>query len=526
MRVTATVFLIGALSAAPRDARAFTVASAFTTGCHEEITEAALRDVRSATSSARTIAPTDDERALVDDLPFSVPDDMRDLAAASLLVGVRDNDLKGRSPRELDELAMVTADPTTQQEHCLRAADDDEPNGSVSAIARCKSFIHDRAMLAIGALDATGVPDPSARVGIDVWLSLRGRVTASLPAFWVRIGQAMHALEDAFAHTYRTPDGSKVTTVLNWIDWANGTLVESRDGPPHKMTMDRCDDSDEGDAAIIARNRALAVQAATDLLSAALDTTEDAAAKSDAIDAILAKYIDYEPGCTAQNRWCDAPEEAYAPGYACSTARASRHGARGFTTCAALVAAALLLRRRRRALAASAAFVGAFVPAIARAQVVESEPRVFVDAAIGGSVADPALAQTVGARVRLGRHFLLGADVEIGEWFGLDGGRFDVGAASAYATGILRFPMRCDSVALRTTFQLGTSYELLSLYGVPSGSVGLFAGLYPLGLEWRLGPHANFFVDPLGVAVPAPRLTGTPFVYPQFRTQLGIEIGL
>src|SRR5262249_27165475 len=73
--------------------QAFTVATRFTEGCHEEITEAALRAARKTfPTTAAPIAPDPNEKALIDDLPFAVPDDMRDLAAASLLVGVRDND--------------------------------------------------------------------------------------------------------------------------------------------------------------------------------------------------------------------------------------------------------------------------------------------------------------------------------------------------------------------------------------------------------------------------------------------------
>ena len=70
-------------------AAAFTVESAFSDGCHEQITEAALRNVRATLATAPPIPPTPDEQALIADLPFTVPADMQDLASASLLVGVR-----------------------------------------------------------------------------------------------------------------------------------------------------------------------------------------------------------------------------------------------------------------------------------------------------------------------------------------------------------------------------------------------------------------------------------------------------
>ncbi|HEY1955857.1 MAG TPA: hypothetical protein VGH28_09590 [Polyangiaceae bacterium] len=519
MRPRNACIAVVALAAAcliPEPARAFTVGSVGTSGCHETITEAALRDVRGAFATAKPIAPSTDEEAMIADLPFSVPDDMRDLAAASLLVGVRDNDLKGRSPAEFDQLAIIQADPTTQREHCLRGPGDDEPNGSQTAIANCEQFIDERVAEALSALDASGAPDPNARVEISVWLSLRERVTVALPTFWVRIGQAMHALQDSFAHTYRTADGARVTTVLNWVDWANGQLVESRDGPPHKMVMDQCDDDDP----ILTRNRLLATQASTDFLRAALDPSTSTAQKTAAVDQVLAKYIDYSPGCTAQNDWCDAAENAFPASCGCHTVGAARTGLAGF---AAFVLVALLARRRRRArwLAVPFALALFAIPRDAHA-----EPRFAISANAGGSIADPAFAQSLGLRIRLGRHFILGADGELEEWFDINGARIAPGVACFYATGILRFPMNARGFDLRTTFQLGAAYELVQLEGVPSGSSGPFFGVYPLGLAWRLGRHLTFTFDPLGVAVPVPHLRGTPFAYPQFRSQLGFEIGL
>jgi hypothetical protein len=224
--------------------RAFTIQSALSEGCHEQMTVSALRTVRGALGTAVTITPDRNEQALIKDLPFELPSDMNELAAASLLVGIRDNDLKGRAPTEIDQLATVHGNPDNQEEHCLRAEADDEPNGSAASIARCRAFIHDRAMSAVDALAADGTPDPNVRDQLDVSLALRGRVKASLPAFWIRAGQAMHALQDSFAHAYRDASGKKVNAALNWIDVVNKVEVESRDGPPHKSDMDKCNAGD------------------------------------------------------------------------------------------------------------------------------------------------------------------------------------------------------------------------------------------------------------------------------------------
>lgn len=111
-------------------AGAYTIESVATEGCHERITAEALRRVRSELAVAPPIESTEDEQAMLDDLQFSVDDDMGDLGAVALLFGVRDNDLKGQGSDDLTSLAFVHGDPDRQREHCLRSEDDDEPDGT------------------------------------------------------------------------------------------------------------------------------------------------------------------------------------------------------------------------------------------------------------------------------------------------------------------------------------------------------------------------------------------------------------
>ena len=101
----------GALLFAASPARAFTIDTVVTRGCHEEMTAGALRVVRAELPAAGPLAASRDERALIADLPFSVPADMRDLGGATLLVGVRDNDLEGQDGNDLSRLALVHGDP-------------------------------------------------------------------------------------------------------------------------------------------------------------------------------------------------------------------------------------------------------------------------------------------------------------------------------------------------------------------------------------------------------------------------------
>ena len=116
-------------------------------GCHERITAEALRRARGMHPTAPALAPTRDEQAIIDNVQFAPPADFkRDLAGMSLLLGVRDNDVKGQNPLDSLQLVEVHGDPKTQEEHCIRALADDDAAGNVSALAACRGFIHERAM--------------------------------------------------------------------------------------------------------------------------------------------------------------------------------------------------------------------------------------------------------------------------------------------------------------------------------------------------------------------------------------------
>jgi hypothetical protein len=269
---------------------------------------------------------------------------------------------------------------------------------------------------------------------------------------------------------------------------------------------------------------------------------------------VLAEYLTLTPGCVSSNAWCNAPENAYSNGTACGCGLVGG-GSEGTTTAAlALLAAAFslaALRRRRALRAASLTLLGvatmlsatsaradandAPTPPIPprtsdeKAEAVKEHKHAsaFALAAnLGGSFVDPGAAQSLGVRYRASELIALGLDAELNEWYGVNSRRFELGATSVYATGIFRFPMRFEPINLRATLHLGGSYELLDLYGVPKGSVGLFAGAFPLGLEWKISERVFLIVNPLGIAVPVPHLTGAPFAYPQFRTELGVEIAL
>jgi hypothetical protein len=545
----AVVAVAGAVGAA-RGARAYTIASAISSGCHERITGEALRAVRQELASAGPLAADRNEQALIDDVEFPVPADLNDLGGATLLIGVRDNDLKGRQSSDVTELAFVHGDPQLQREHCLRSSDDDEPDGSARAVESCRAFILERIAEAVAGLDASGAPDPANRTVLPVYLALRHRVDASLPTYYVRIGQAIHAVEDSFTHTYRTADGMQISVVLNWVDDANGTLMPATDGPPHESELDRCDDPDD----LRRQRRLLATEAATGILRATLDPTLDSDQKTAAATAILDAFLGYAPGCTFDNDWCDAPEGKYGnSGVGCAVGGPAEPGSP--IACGALAGLILVARGRarrrdrRRGRAATMAVALVAVCGAGRAYAeskpdekpvappeVESQPAAPVSphpspprwgASLSGagSFNNGALAAAIGARLRVGKHLVLGLDGEWNPWFAVNGAStVRAGAFNGYASAILRVPLAYERFNLRTTFNAGTSVLLIDLYGAPRGSTGVFLGFHPLGIEWELSRRLFMILDPIGYVLPIPQLGGVPFAFPQFRTTLGLEL--
>ena len=520
--------------ASTRAASAYTIESPLSSGCHEKITTEALRDVRRDMATAAPLPVTADQHALVEDLQFLPAADMKDLGGATLLIGVRDNDLKGRGSTELSQLAEVHGNPEAQREHCLRNPEDLEPGGSAQALVQCRAFILEKVAAALDGLNADGTVDLAKVTTLPVTLSVRGRVNAVLPTFYVHMGQAIHTVEDSFTHTYRTSDGSKVTVVLNWLGVVSGKLVEARDGPPHLAGLDRCDDPDETRKT----RRELATAAAAGILRSALDPAISKAQKLAEVDAILSQNLGYEAGCTADNQWCSAPEaNDKSNGRGCRA-----QGGSGF---AALVAMLLSLVTRLRAKARRVAVVAAcaigFLGASsAQAETVDpaSPPTASevaaspsadykmaygVYGAFSGAFDKPALAAEIGFRLRVTRHWAFGVDAEWNPWIALSGRPIRAGAINVYGTAILRIPLWRESFNLRTTANIGASYLLSSLYGAPSGSVGLYLGVSPLGVEWKVSSFTYLILNPLNLAVPIPQLPGVPFLYPQYRITLGIE---
>lgn len=529
---------------APARARAYTVSTFLTDGCHEQLTLEALRDVRASSPDVAPPLPlAAADVALVDDLPFSLPEGAGELGAVSLVLGVRDNDLKGRGSTDLEALAQIHGDPSTQDEHCLRARDDDEPTGTARAVARCRAYILERVGAALDHLDADGAPDGTSRVGLVVSLAIRGRVTVALPGFYLHLGQALHAVQDSFSHSYRTADARAITASLTWLHPVDDDVHEAVTGPPHSSALDRCFHLDD----LRARRKDVAIEASGALLAAALGpgARDQRLAR---VDGVLDQYLSVMPGCAADNGWCAAPERDYPTGGGCDVA-AGR--GRGLTLGLLVLGAALVAARRRRRLAAVAGLVAlllapgraaaapgpdALTPrgeSAAKPPVASKAPEArFAErsalglvVSAGASLNHAAMNVSLGARLRLTPRWLVGLDAEWNPWASLEGDHVRAGAFNAYATVVRRWSMQSDRFDVRTTAHLGTSTVLFDLYGVPAGTTGLFAGVSLLGLEWRASRSVSIVVDPADVVYPLPQLRGAPFGYLQYRLTIGVQWG-
>lgn len=519
-------------------AAAFSYETPASKGCHEQITGDALRAVRAAGRAPR-LPLTRDEQALADDVPFTIPDGLDDLGGVTLVIGVRDNDLRGRGPTDLETVAELHGNDALQHEHCLRKAGQDGASGSLAALADCRAFIRGKVIAAIDALGPDGHPDPTKRSDVRVSLLIRGRVTAPLPTFYARMGEALHALQDSFSHTLRSDDGSEVKVVLNWVEHVRDELDEGRDGPPHMSPLDRCDDSD----AIRRNRRKWATTASTELLRAALDPG-DRNAKLAAVDAALDRWLGAKADCDASNRWCNAPELSLREeGCSCRSAGAGRDPRLAMGAAVLLLIA--LLRRRAVALsllvfaapARAASTDEAFKPPAEsppngeEASVAKGAKAIFgtphvgfgVQGAIGASFDSTAFNGSLGARVRITDLWLTGLDAEWNPW-GSPVTRLRPGSLNVYVPLIKRWPIRSDTYALRTTISGGTSTMLFDLYGAPRGTTGLFVGFSVIGLEAKLGPGVTMVFDPASFALPVPQLRGL-FGYPQYRFQIAIQWG-
>ncbi len=501
------------LSLSPTAALAFSFESAFSDGCHERITRSAVGRVGWPGAVRPPPLGADNALRLASDLPFTLA--ANDPWTLALVLGARDNDLHGYAASDFQELAAVHSAPEDQREHCLRAPTDDGPEGDVTALASCRGFILSEVSLAIG--DGADV-DLAAAVSVPLSLPFSGRRDAAVQRYGWHLGRALHALQDSFAHTLRSPDGRRVRHVLNFADPASGgDYSEARDGHDHINALDGC----APESASETRRTAHATAASEQLLGAVVDATGGAAGRLARVNAVLDAWLTVEPGCVYENRWCDAPELAEDAAAGCSAGPSARTS--GAALLAALAVAAVFLRRRRRPLAAAVLAAGlALLPRAARAQSPYEPGRLAVRALVGASLDRGAMAVSVGGHWRASSRLSLGITAEYNPWYSLPTSKLFAGVFNAYATAQFAW-RRVGNLVLHSSVDLGTSVLLDGLIGAEAGTVGLFVGANILGVTVDLGPRARLVVLPASVGIPIPQLAGVPIIYQQYRFSIGVE---
>lgn len=538
----------------PARASAFQTGSAATDDCHEKLTTRAWNSVRADWPQvAAPLSATRQDEALMADVPFKVPSSMEHIGGVTLLLGVRDNDLKEHGPTDLKNLAPEASDPKTQHEHCLRAPGQDEPGGSAEAVEACRTYIHDMLVSAIDGLDEQGLPDLDRRETLKVSLAIRDEIDVDVPAFFLRAGRGLHALQDSFTHTFRRENTSdapgKITVVLNWVDYTNGTLDEAVDGPAHASELDVCDDPDE----LRTQRRAWAQQASREALLALLAPEHGSPeAKKAAISDMLDRFVAYDEtaDCSRENGWCDAPETQYgSPTLGCQLGGGAPPS--GALALGPLAALALLRLRRRRSLLGVAALAGALVmghTGSARADEtsgpidgpvsafsgtsdsatvgkIERAGAFFGRLAVGASYDNAALSGGLGIRYQFSRNWMLALDGEWNPYIATSPGKIRSGSANAYVSIVRRFQLRWETVNIRSTASVGGSMLLFDMVGADKYSVGPYFGVSFLGVEIKAARGFFVTIDPTYIAIPIPSVTGVPFMYAQYRFMLGIEFG-
>ncbi len=503
-----------ALSLAPTAARAFSFESAFSDGCHERITRAAVRRVGWPGGAQPPALSAENALRLSRDLPFALTADDHNPWTLALVLGARDNDLHGYAASDFQELAVVHSAAEDQREHCLRSPTDDGPEGDVTALASCRGFILSELSLAIG--DGADV-DLAATESVPLSLPFSGRRDAAVQRYGWHLGRALHALQDSFTHTFRSPDGRRVRHVLNFVDPARGgDYSEARDGHDHVNSLDGCDP----ESARETHRADLATTASEQLLGAVVDATGGSPGRLARATAVLDAWLTVEPGCVYDNRWCNAPEADEDNAAGCSASPSARTST--VSLVAALAVAALLLRRRRYVAAVVLAASLSLLPRSARAQSPYEPGRFAVRALAGASLDRGAMAVSVGAHWRASSRFSLGITTEYNPWYSLPTARLFAGVFNAYATAQFAW-RRVGNLVLHSSVDVGTSVLLDGLIGAEGGTVGLYAGANILGVTVDLGPHLRLVVLPASVGIPIPQMARVPIVYQQYRFSIGVE---
>jgi len=290
-------------------ANAYNVQTGLTEGCHERITAKAFLAFLDSPAWAEVVVPEDDtwrnlarplNRWLLDEglIQQDLPEPQL-FVLLSLIVGVRAPDTNGRSTSDLATQRSIHANPRPEAQylHALRAPQDDEPDGSRSAVMGTRASIRQSFSDAAAAWrEPSEAQISTAPVTLDFYDLFPVEVWQ--PGFL--LGEAVHSLQDSFSHSIRSDalGFTKIVHVLNYVDAIYKGFDESRDGIAHSRHLDRCDSADLGAL------REAGDLATEDMLGAFIETQAgDASALGDLLD----QWVTLQEGCSFENDFCDNP---------------------------------------------------------------------------------------------------------------------------------------------------------------------------------------------------------------------------
>ena len=519
-----------AATAVPSAAWAWQVADPIHHDCHERISAAALRQV----GYVRTPPPlSGGDASLRAGLQFDAGPYDANIYALSLIIGTRWPDAQGEPSFDFYKLSTVHNAPGDQASHCLREETDlGAETGDTHALAACRAAITTLFWQALATLDpASGGVDPDERTLQPEYLPFLGKTQIPVSAFYFFAGRAAHAIQDSFTHTYRRMDGADaghaITSVFNWSSQVRGDLVEAQNGHGHETILDDCEDDNPSNA-----DRLRWATEATAALLAALTTPGPAAERQLRLEAVLADWMTYEPGCSIENEYCDSPVQAWlrASGKSmsyesggCAMAGRTPMGI-GVCALAGIGLAALLLRkkrqRRRRELAALVA-LALLTAGAATARAADEHRGWRVEARASLSVQNPAYAFGA-AGAFAWRRAEVGGFAELNPWYDANREMMSLGATNFGAFTHYLHPLRPD-VRLRAGIGLGLSVLNQDLPGTSAGNVGIYANLRLLGIVWYFADRTALTIDAFDLALPTPQLRGWPVMYAQHRISIGLS---
>ena len=532
-------FALTALGAS--QARAWQIEDPIHEPCHERISQAAL----TRAGYVETPVPLQgDDARLRDNLEFDASRYDANIYALSLVLGVRNADTHGGADFSFGNNANAANADDDQRAHCLRNKSQDGPAGDAAALADCRAWITALYWQALASLNEDGNVAPDARADAKVATAFQGSVSYPLSGFYYFAGRAIHAVQDSFTHSFRSPDGHRIQHVFNWSDQVSCTMAEARDGHGHETVLDDCKDGDPSSA----ERFELSTVASAELLTA-LTEPGSRAERADRIAAFLESWMSYEPDCTLENDYCESPvydwlrqsgrsDQNLCDGpLGCQSTGPSPSPlapSRGLLVAGALALAALGLRRRRPFAAALLALALLLTPSAAHAAEPNDEapaprgprkvggPRLEARASL--SVDNPAYAFGLAGLYGFKRADV-GVFAELNPWYSIERRRMSLGATNFGVLGHYLHPLRRDLV-LRFGLGVGVSMLNADMLGVNAGNLGVFLNVRALGLIWELADGVALTADPLDIALPAPGLTGWPILFTQHRTSLGLQFSL